>query len=400
MTILRLSVALFLLQAGFHAYTASLPLALARAGAPDASIGLIMGVAAVVQIPGAIAGGRLLDAFGGARLFIIAGLAYVAAAAILLLPGTDPAAGLAPFVVARVLQGAGLGLALPAALSMVPRLVPAMRQAASLAYIGAAHNVALMIMPALSIAIMNSSSLRGVDVLVVGMVLAGLLLSRRLPTRDPEPSGTTGMAAASRRFGITYRREWTAPLVIVVLYVAHWGVVTSYLPIRAEAAGADIGLFFAADGISIVAMRLVTGSLVGRFSLRLLILVGAGMTAASLGLLLLPLTTPILLLCGLLGGTGGAIVMTPITIELSRRSADADRGSAFALFSGGLAAAMTIGSIGGAPIVALFGMGTGLVAGIAMILVAMVLTAVNRPLAEPVLTGAEPVVVPVQAEVP
>ena len=47
--------------------------------------------------------------------------------------------------------------------------------------------------------------------------------------------------------------------------------------------------------------------------------------------------------------------MTPMLVELSRRSGDADRGSAFSLFSAALAAALVIGSIGGAPIVATFG---------------------------------------------
>jgi MFS family permease len=137
--ILRLSVALFLVQAGFHAFTASLPLALSRAGAPDASIGLVMGSAALVQIPAALVGGRLVDAFGGGRLFAAGGVAYLLASGVLLLPGVDVAGSLLPFVAARLLQGVGIGLALPAALSMVPRLVPPARLSSSLAYVGAAR---------------------------------------------------------------------------------------------------------------------------------------------------------------------------------------------------------------------------------------------------------------------
>ena len=60
-------------------------------------------------------------------------------------------------------------------------------------------------------------------------------------------------------------------------------------------------------------------------------------------MLLLPLTTPILLVSGLLGGAGGGIVMTPITSSCHAARRDADRGSAFSLFSGGLAAAMALG---------------------------------------------------------
>ena len=380
MSILRLSIALLFVQAGFHAYTATLPLALARAGRPDATIGLIMGVAALVQIPAAIAGGRLLDRFGGPRLFTVGGLAYLAASGVILLPGVDVAGSLEPFVVVRMLQGVGIALAMPSALSMVPHLVAPLRVPASLAYTGAAQNLTLVLAPPLSLAILDATSLDGVAAAVVGVLVAGILVGQRLPLRPIEPAGQA-MAAASRRFGITFRREWAIPLLIIVTYVAHWGAVTAYLPIRAEAAGADIGLYFAADGIAIFAMRFPTGWLVDRVSSRWLILTGAGMTFVAISMLLLPLTTPLLVVSGLLGGAGGGIVMTPVTVELSRRSSDADRGSAFSLFSGGIATAMMLGSVGGAPIVALFGLSAALVAGLVLIAISMALALADASLA-------------------
>ena len=160
--------------------------------------------------------------------------------------------------------------------------------------------------------------------------------ARRLHSAVPTP----------RRFGITFRREWAIPLLITCTYVAHWGAITAYLPVRAAAAGADIGLYFVADGIAIFAMRLPSGWLADRVPSRILIASGAGATAIAIGMLLLPLTTPILIVSGLIGGAGGAVVMTPLLLELSRRSTDADRGSAFALYSGALATAMALGSIG------------------------------------------------------
>ena len=382
MTVLRLAFALFLMQAGFHGYTASLPLALARGEVADASIGLIVGVAALVQIPAALVGGRLVDRFGGVRLLGVGGTAYLAASTILLLPGVEPGASEVPFVVARVLQGIGIGTALPAALSLVPRILPVERHGPGLAYVGAAQNLTLVVLPPLSIAILDAWSLRGVALAVIAFVVAGLLLAWRLPIRSAvrNPVVTDAVAAAgatdvaaSRRYGITFRRAWAVPLLLIVLYVAHWGAVTAYLPIRASLAGADIGLYFAADGLSIFLMRLPTGWLTNRISTRTLVVTGAGMTAVAISLLLLPLSTPLLVASGLLGGAGGAIVMTPLLVEMSRRSSDADRGSAFALFSGGLATAMTLGSIGGAPIVALFGLSSALAVGVALIGVSIVL---------------------------
>ena len=380
MTIFRLSVALFLVQVGFHAYTASLPLAFARAGVPDASIGLIMGVAAAIQIPAALVGGRLVDRFGGVRLFTVGGIAYLLASALILLPAVQADGSLGPWVAVRLLQGMGIALALPSAMSLVPRLVAAARVAQGLAMVGAAQNLTLVLAPPLSIAILDATSIDGVAAVVIGVLVVGILLALRLRLRPFAPAPAQ-MEAASRRFGITFRREWAMPLLIVVTYVAHWGAVTAYLPIRAEEAGANIGLYFAADGIAIFLMRLPTGWLVDRVSSRALILTGAAMTLVAIGMLLLPLTTPLLVVSGLLGGAGGGIVITPVTVELSRRSSDADRGSAFALFSGGMATAMTLGSIGGAPVVSLLGLSAALVMGMALIVVSMGLTLADRSLA-------------------
>lgn len=372
MTVFRLAIALFLVQAGFHAYTASLPLALARGLVPDAEIGLIIGVAALVQIPAALVGGRLVDRFGGVRLFAIGGIAYLLATGIMLLPGVEPGGPALPFVLARVLQGVGIGSALPAALSLVPRLLPPERHNSGLAYVGAAQNLTLVVLPPLSIAILDASSLHGVALATVGFVAVGMLFAARLPVRPLVRDAAA--AAASRRFGITFRRAWAVPLAIVVLYVAHWGAVTAYLPVRASNAGADIGLYFAADGLSIFLMRLPTGWLTNHVATRTLVVTGAAATAVAISMLLLPLTTPMLIASGLIGGAGGAIVLTPVLVELSKRSTDADRGSAFALFSGGMAAAMTLGSIGGAPIVAMFGLSAALAVGVMLILGSIALT--------------------------
>jgi MFS family permease len=390
LTIARLALALFAIQAGFHGYTASLPLALSRAGVDDPQIGLIMGTAALVQVPASLFGGRLVDRYGGVRLFTFGALVYLLATSIIILPGVEPGGPAWPFFAARILQGIGIAATLPAALSLVPRMVPRERHGIGLAFVGSAHNLTLVVLPTLSIIVLDAWSLHGVGVLVTVFVAAGLVLSRRLPLRPViRDAGDDAKGLASRRFGITFRRAWAVPLAVILTYVAHWGVVTAYLPTRAEAYGADIGLFFAADGIAIFLMRIPTGWFTDRVQTRWLVLAGAGATALGMGLLLPPPTTPILIVAGFLGGAGGAFVMTPMLVEISRRSTDADRGSAFALFSGSLAAALTLGSIGAAPVIALASFEVALAAGLVLILVAMGLTLADRSMAR-VATAEEP----------
>lgn len=151
----------------------------------------------------------------------------------------------------------------------------------------------------------------------------------------------------------------------MLLYIAHWGVIVAYLPQRAEAAGADIGLFFVADGVAILLSRVPAGWLADRMRPVILMLTGLSMTGVMILLLALPPTTLLLVIAGVFSGAGAGLVMTPTLVELSRRSGDADRGSVFSLFSAALAASLVVGSIGGAPLVATFGFEVALLATLA-----------------------------------
>ena len=356
----RIALALFAVQAGFHGFTASLPVALAQAGVPDPQIGLIVGTAALVQIPAAFVSGVVVDRVGGVRAFIAGGLAYLIGCTILLLPGVEPGGSPLPFLVARVFQGIGIAATLPAALSLVPKLVASTRRGFGLAFVGSAHNLTLVVIPPLSLAVLAATSLNGVAVMSLAFVIAGLVIVRIVPFRfRPVVDGDGGLegpvGVAQRRLGFAFRRAWAPLIAIDLLYITHWGVVVAFLPQRAEAAGASIGLFFVADGIAILACRVPAGWLSDRMRPVLLILTGLAATGVAILLLAQPPTTPLLVIAGALTGAGGALVITPLLVEMSRRSADADRGSAFALFSAANASALAVGSIAGAAIVASLG---------------------------------------------
>lgn len=397
----RLALSLFALQAGFHGFTASLPVALARAGVADAEIGLIVGLAALVQVPAALAGGMLVDRFGGRRLLGVGAVAYGTGVAILLLPGVEPSGDRLPFVLARISQGIGIAVTLPAALSLVPGLVDGARRGFALAFMGSAHNLTLIVLPPVSLVVLGAGTdLDGVSILVGALVAVGAAILFLVPARvraapstgrtagDSAPdagaghvAGEAGLAPAGRWLGFAFRRAWAPLLTITLLYIAHWGVVTAYLPQRAEAAGADVGLFFVADGVAVLALRVPSGWLADRIQPRWLVLSGLAVTAIAIGLLVLPATTPILVAAGLLTGGGAGLVLTPILVELSRRSTDADRGSAFSMLSAALAGALVLGSIGVAPVIATVGFEATILVTIGGLAAATVVAILDRGLA-------------------
>jgi predicted MFS family arabinose efflux permease len=195
-----------------------------------------------------------------------------------------------------------------------------------------------------------------VAVVAATMVVVGIAIVRVVPfgfgATGEDADGHDGPTdVASRRLGLAFRRAW-APLVAVdLLFIAHWGVVVAFLPQRAEAAGANIGLFFVADGLAILLVRVPSGWVADRIRPLVLILVGLLTTGCAIVVLTRAPTTPLLILAGSLTGVGGGLVITTLLVELSRRSRDADRGSAFSMFSAANATALAIGSIGGALVV-------------------------------------------------
>jgi MFS transporter, DHA1 family, solute carrier family 18 (vesicular amine transporter), member 1/2 len=177
---------------------------------------------------------------------------------------------------------------------------------------------------------------------------------------------------------------------VTILFLIHWGIITSYLPQRAVLAGADVGLFFTADAIAILALRVPAGYLAGRLGTRWLIVSGVIVTVLSLALLLLPATTPLLVLAGLGTGAGGALILPPLTLELSERSSDADRGSAFALFNIAFSAGIALGSLAVAPVIGSLGFETVLLASIAAASLAGIIAATDRASAAPVAPAGTP----------
>lgn len=380
--LLRLASGHVALQAGWFGFIASLPLALSRGGVPDAEIGLIVGLAAGVQIPAALVGGALVDRFGPVRLLAAGGAAYLLGALLLLMPGVDPGASLAPFVAARVAQGVGFGLTRPAWLSLLPRIMSSGRSGMGLGIALTAQNMSLIIMPPLSLAVLGgSASLDGVAVLVGCLVfLGGFSLLASTVHTNPQQEELVARPA-QRWHGFAYRTSWTPPLAIMLFYLVHWGSLTAYLPQHAEVAGADVGLFFMADGLLSLVVRLPSGWLADRLEARWLIFAGLLLTAAAVSLLILPMSTPSIVLAGAMTGTGVGLITTPVYVQLTKLSSSADRGSAFAMVSVAAAIAVLLGSIGVAPIIDVAGFEAAILLSLGGIVIAMVITLLNRRLA-------------------
>lgn len=379
---LRLSLGAGFSRVGFDAYIASLPIALLAAGWTDGAIGALMGVAALTQLPTSFIGGGLLDRFGG-RLLFLAGAGSFAVGSLLVATGiASPTAPPAVMVLVRIFQGMGIAVLMPAALSLVPNMVAAASLPTAFAVVGLAANVSLAIAPAVSILVLDRTSIQ----VVAGVALLSLVIGASMAwpigrvdqaRREGDRADMRAASVRGRTFRPAWRSAWWPPLAVSFLFVAHWGVLTGYLPQRAELAGADIALFFTADAASLVIARIPAARLVERVGSRRSMLIGISTTAVCLLFLLPPATTPLLVAAGIGTGVGAAFLLPPVNFELARRSTDAIRGSAFALFSFAFSAGVALGSIGISPIIGTVGFEVALAFGIGLCLLGGVVVLVD-----------------------
>jgi predicted MFS family arabinose efflux permease len=269
---------------------------------------------------------------------------------------------------------------MPAVLSVAPRLVAIERRGLALASVSASHNLTLVLLPPISILALDAAGLDGVSLMVAAFVVAALTVAFARPFATRSVDEHAPFKSARRVLGMAFRRSWLAPLAIILLWVIHWGVIVAYLPQRAELVGADIGLFFAADGLLVLAMRVPAGWMADRVPASWQILAGLALTAVGVALVLPPPTTPLLIVSGALTGAGAALIAVPVTLTLTQRSNEEDRGSAFALFSVFFSAAIAIGSIGAAPLIDTIGYEALLTSTLVAIGAAVVITLLDRDL--------------------
>jgi MFS family permease len=352
---------LLLAQSSLFLLTAALPLYLRHVGAATARIGLeagISGLAATICTPVA---GPLIDRWGSRRLLLTGAASYlVATLGLLALSGEVPATA------CRALQGMGAALVLPSALTLAPQFAPS-RRGTAIAAMGSLNTVALAIGPPLGLWLY---AWRGAPALfwpAAGCAFASLVSGCVLP-RAPRTAAT--------RVLLSFDRRWSAPLLANVLTSAYFGGIVAYLPlVLARAGGPNAGIFFTADAVGVLLLRVPSGALVDRFGPRLPEVLGIALTLGGIRALFLPLAVPVLVAAGAATGIGAGLFITAVLVVVANHSDERNRGTAMALasasssagiFAGGAVSGLLIGP-GGFGAVLLFGAASAL-AGLPVVL--------------------------------
>ena len=283
---------------GDQFYLVALPwLALAMTGS-SLALGLVLMAAAIPRAALMLVGGALSDRYDPRRIMIASSVARAALVAVLaLLVWTDAVQLWHLYVL-----GAGFGAAdaffQPAALALVPRLVPEDRLEASNALVMGSMAVTGMIGPALAgvaIAATGTAIGFGIDAMTFLFAVVTLMLIRRPPSASVEPAeqnteGTFGAIIAGVRYAAADPQIRMVLLAVTAINLAVVGPFFVGLPALVETFESGplaYGIVLSAFGGAALAGAIGAGSLGARA--RMSIVIPATGIALAIGMILIGL---------------------------------------------------------------------------------------------------------------
>lgn len=144
--------------------------------------------------------------------------------------------------------------------------------------------------------------------------------------------------------GFGFDRVWVPGLMANMLSSVYFGGVIAYLPLYLrQLHGPNAGIFFTADAVGVLLLRVPTGMLVDRSGSLLPKLIGLVITLAGIGVLVFPPSIPVLIASGARTGVGAGLLITGVMTDLSNLSSEANRGTAMCTGGASLSAAFFLG---------------------------------------------------------
>ncbi|MDQ2740741.1 MAG: MFS transporter, partial [Chloroflexota bacterium] len=256
--------------------------------------------------------------------------------------------------------GAGSAVMMPSAYTLGARVLPN-RRATAVGVMGAGNNLALAVGPALGLTLYGRYGAAGLFLPAGGAAGVGLLLALFAPRQPVEKTA----------FQFGWDGVWLRSLVANALQAVYFGGIVAYLPLYLHHVhGPNAGIFFSADALGVLLLRVPTGLLVDRRGSLFPKLLGIALTLGGLLALAVPPSLTSLIAGGAGTGVGAGLFITGIMADLANQSTDANRGTAMALngssfsagiFIGGAISGLLIGP-GGFSAILLFGGITTLIA--------------------------------------
>ncbi len=314
-----------------------IPLLILDHGGDAALVGIVF---AVFSIPSVVLRpwiGRLADRFG-ARRILLAGTLGLAAAGPAYLSGSLPA-----IVVNRVLHGTAWAAVNTGGPSLMARLAPSTRRGEAAGMFDLMPGVAQLVLPSVGLLLYGaagSSAVFGIAALL-GLAAAGVLLAtlpRSAAAGRPVPaSSSRSLLEPAAVLPMTFQMMFT---FVVSLFLV-------YPPVLAAERGfpvADLAIYYPVYGLTLVAVRALTGRVIDR--LPRMALIGGGAVVAIVALLIASVagSVPVLILAGALYAAAAGFSSPAMMAVVIDRTPQDRLGSAMATYTLGFQFGSGIGA--------------------------------------------------------
>jgi MFS family permease len=332
-------------QLGYFLTVSALPLYLRHVGAPAERVGLEIGAGSLASLVMTVIAGPLISG-KSPRPFLMSGsVAYIVAAAVMLAFPSEAA-----ITVGRLLQGVGNAVIVPAAYAAVP-LLTRQRTGRAMGVMSMVGSLALAVGPAAGLALYSHGGAAWLlfPAMAVGAIGLAVGVALRMPASatDASVGPTRDIVDKPGRWKalLVFDRDWTLPLLATGLNGIYFGAIVAYLPLfLAQIHGPNAGIFFTADAVGVLLLRVPSGMMADRTRPAVPMLLGAVITLGGLAAFAPRMSLPWLILAGVGTGVGAGLFANGVLTEMLALSTSANRGSAMALPSAAIGGGMFLGS--------------------------------------------------------
>ena len=249
----------FLQFAGMWMLPAMLPVYIHELGAPSYMLGWIMGITAIATIISRPAAGIAIKKYGRRGVFTVGTIGMIltlASFALLPLVGA--------ILAIRFVQGLAWGLSNTACATIGSDNIPKARYGEGFGYFTLASSVAMIISPALALAVFYAFGGAAASLLSAGIfglvLLVSCFITYHKIEKTPEPSAKTPFRLISFIKNELFVREAVFAGVMMMFVSTSYGLVQTFLPVAMESRGVEgIGLFFIVMAVAAVISRPLVG---------------------------------------------------------------------------------------------------------------------------------------------
>ena len=317
----------FTFSSVFSLLIPTIPIYLARMGAREAEIGVLVGSLSVSSLVLRPLVGRALIKIPERRFMIAGTLFYtISSTAYLFAPPFWP------LLAVRVFQGVGLALFSTASFTLVANIASETHRGQIISYFYLSINFAFALAPYFGMLLVNWLSFP-LNFQILFLVCTGLSLCSLFITLKLKKMQSVPLADLSLQKQPFLSREALPPAIIAFLITVTWGAMTAFFPLYALSQGVNNpGLFFAVFAITLIFARGFGGKILDIYAREKIILPCLVSLVISMAILPFSSTLPMFFLVAILWGMGAAFLY-PSLVAYAIDRAGSSRGPAMGTFT-------------------------------------------------------------------